>query len=168
MKTHGWRGGGKRMAQHMVYCVKLQKEAPGIDEDDIQGEGALEMIESIGGPELRQRIYENVSMEAWELWKGFLTMIMNEYRLNTMDPEVDPFILQQMEDFFFGEGAALPPGYVPPQGKGQSERLGQEGPVSCVLCSFRLMKWDASRLGSPHRQPGYGRRVPLWCVRICR
>jgi Fe-S cluster biosynthesis and repair protein YggX len=76
------------------------------------------MIESIGGPELRQRIYENVSMEAWELWKGFLTMIMNEYRLNTMDPEVDPFILQQMEDFFFGEGAALPPGYVPPQGKG--------------------------------------------------
>ena len=69
------------MAQHMVYCIKLQKEAPGIDEDDIQGEVALEMIESIGGPELRERIYENVSMEAWELWKGFLTMIMNEYRL---------------------------------------------------------------------------------------
>jgi Fe-S cluster biosynthesis and repair protein YggX len=45
-------------------------------------------------------------------------MLMNEYRLNTMDPEVDPFILQQMEDFFFGAGAALPPGYVPPQGKG--------------------------------------------------
>ena len=87
------------MAQHIVYCVKLQKEAPGIDEDDIQGQVALEMIESIGGPEFRQRIYENVSMEAWELWKGFLTMIMNEYRLNTMDPEVDPFILQQMEDF---------------------------------------------------------------------
>jgi Fe-S cluster biosynthesis and repair protein YggX len=43
---------------------------------------------------------------------------MNEYRLNTLDPEVDPFILQQMEDFFFGEGAALPPGYVPPMGKG--------------------------------------------------
>ena len=97
---------------------KTPEEAPGIDEDDIQGEVALEMVESIGGPELRQRIYENVSMEAWELWKGFLTMIMNEYRLNTMDPEVDPFILQQMEDFFFGEGAALPPGYVPPQGKG--------------------------------------------------
>ena len=96
------------MAQHIVYCVKLQKEAPGIDEDDIQGEVALEMVESIGGPEFRQRIYENVSMEAWELWKGFLTMIMNEYRLNTMDPEVDPFILQQMDDFFFGEGAALP------------------------------------------------------------
>lgn len=105
------------MAQHIVYCVKLQKEAPGIDEDDIQGLVALEMVESIGGSELRQRIYENVSMEGWELWKGFLTMLMNEYRLNTMDPEVDPFILQQMDDFFFGEGAALPPGYVPPMGK---------------------------------------------------
>jgi Fe-S cluster biosynthesis and repair protein YggX len=57
-------------------------------------------------------------MEAWELWKGFLTMILNEYRLNVMDPQADEFIRQQMEEFFFGEGAALPPGYVPPMGKG--------------------------------------------------
>ncbi len=102
------------MAQHMVFCVKLQRQAPGIDADDIQGEVALDMIESIGGAELRQRIYENVSMEAWERWKGYLTMLMNEYRLNTMDPQVDPFIHQQMENFFFGEGdTAPPPGYVP-------------------------------------------------------
>ena len=45
------------MAQHMVFCVKLQKEAPGIDEDDLHGEVALEMVESIGGPEFRQRIH---------------------------------------------------------------------------------------------------------------
>jgi Fe-S cluster biosynthesis and repair protein YggX len=101
----------------MVYCVKFQKEAPGIDEDDIQGQVALEMVESIGGKELRQRIYENVSWEAWELWKGQLTMLLNEYRLNTMDPQADEFIRQQMEEFFFAEGAALPPGYVPPMGK---------------------------------------------------
>ncbi|MBM3226932.1 MAG: oxidative damage protection protein, partial [Candidatus Tectomicrobia bacterium] len=77
---------------------------------------ALEMIDSLGGNEFRQRIYDNVSMEAWELWKGFLTMLMNEYRLNMMDPQVDPFILQQMEQFFFGQDAAMPPGYVPPTG----------------------------------------------------
>ena len=106
------------MTQRVVYCAKLQKEAPGIDEDDLQGSIALEMIESMGGSELRRRIYENVSMEAWELWKGFLTMILNEYRLNVMDPQADEFIRQQMEEFFFGEGAALPPGYVPPMGKG--------------------------------------------------
>jgi Fe-S cluster biosynthesis and repair protein YggX len=105
------------MAQHMVYCVKLQKEAPGIDADDLQGSIALEMIESVGGPELRQRIHENVSMEAWEMWKGFLTMLLNEYRLNLMDSRTDELIRQQMDDFFFGEGAALPPGYVPPMGK---------------------------------------------------
>jgi Fe-S cluster biosynthesis and repair protein YggX len=105
------------MAQHMVYCVKLQKEAPGIDPDDLQGSIALEMIESVGGPELRQRIHENVSMEAWEMWKGFLTMLLNEYRLNLMDSQTDELIRQQMEDFFFGEGAAFPPGYVPPMGK---------------------------------------------------
>ncbi len=106
------------MTQRLVYCMKLQKEALGIDEDDLQGGIALEMIESLGGAELRQRIHDNVSMEAWELWKGFLTMILNEYRLNVMDPQADEFIRQQMEEFFFGEGAALPPGYVPPMGKG--------------------------------------------------
>ncbi len=106
------------MTQRFVYCGKLQKEAPGIDEDELQGSIALEMIESLGGAELRQRIHENISMEAWELWKGFLTMILNEYRLNVMDPQADEFIRQQMEEFFFGEGAALPPGYVPPMGKG--------------------------------------------------
>lgn len=106
------------MTQRFVYCMKLQKEAPGIDADDLQGSIALEMIESLGGTELRQRVYENISMEAWELWKGFLTMILNEYRLNVMDPQADEFIRQQMEEFFFGENAALPPGYIPPMGKG--------------------------------------------------
>jgi Fe-S cluster biosynthesis and repair protein YggX len=105
------------MAAHTVYCVKLQKDAPGIDPEDVQGQVALEMIEALGGKELRQRIYDHVSWEAWELWKGHLTMLMNEYRLNMADPRVDDFIRQQMEDFFFGEGAALPPGYVPPMGK---------------------------------------------------
>ena len=105
------------MASHMVYCVKLQKQAPGIDVDDLQGQVALDMVESVGGKDLRQRVYESVSQEAWELWKGRLTMLMNEYRLNMMDPQTDAFILQQMEAFFFGEGAALPPGYVPSRDK---------------------------------------------------
>ena len=28
------------------------------------------------------------------------------------------FLMKQMEDYFFGEGAALPPDYVPPRAKG--------------------------------------------------
>jgi Fe-S cluster biosynthesis and repair protein YggX len=104
------------MAAHMVHCVKLHKEAAGIDAEELQGQVALEMIEALGGTELRQRIQAQVSWEAWELWKGRLTMLMNEYRLNMTDPQVDDFIRQQMEDFFFGEDAPPPPGYVPPTG----------------------------------------------------
>ncbi|MGQ4809476.1 putative Fe(2+)-trafficking protein [Candidatus Entotheonellaceae bacterium PAL068K] len=103
------------MASPMVQCVKLRKEAPGIDADDIQGQVALDMIESVGGQELRQRVHQQVSMEAWELWKNHLTMLMNEHRLNMMEPQTDAFIRQQMEAFFFGEGAAPPPGYIPPR-----------------------------------------------------
>jgi hypothetical protein len=44
------------MAQHTVFCVKLPCEGPGIDEDDLQGEGALEMVASLGRPEFRQRM----------------------------------------------------------------------------------------------------------------
>ena len=105
------------MAPHMVHCVKLHKEAPGLDADDLQGQVALDMIEAVGGEALRQRVYENISQEAWELWKGRLTMLMNEHRLNMMDPSTDEFIRQQMEAFLFGEGTALPSGYVPPREK---------------------------------------------------
>ena len=90
------------MAQRLVKCVKLQKELPGLDEPPWAGE-------------LGQRIYDNVSEQAWEMWLDYLRMLMNEYRLNPATKEAQEIIAQQMEKFFFGEGAALPPGYVPPQ-----------------------------------------------------
>lgn len=105
------------MASHTVFCAKLQKQAPGIEEADMQGEIALDMVESIGGNALRQRVYDNVSWEAWEQWKGHLTMLMNEHRLDMMDPQTDAFIREQMEAFFFAGGAELPAGYTPPADK---------------------------------------------------
>lgn len=89
----------------MVKCVKFGKEMPGLEE-------------APWGGELGQRIYENVSKEAWDMWKEHLKMIINEYRLFPADPEAQKLIEGQMEQFFFGEGAALPPGYVPPRKKG--------------------------------------------------
>ena len=93
-------------------------------------------------------------------------MIMNEYRLNTMDPEVDPFILQQMEDFFFGEGAAPATGYAAP---GQRLiRAPGTGFIRVVLISTYEMG-RASLLGSLSlAASAAGRPVPLWCVRIRR
>lgn len=93
------------MAEHMVKCVKFQKNLPGLDEEPWPGD-------------LGKRIYDNVSQDAWALWLEHLKMVINEYRLSPATPEAQEIIAKQMEDFFFGEGAALPPGYVPPPKKG--------------------------------------------------
>lgn len=88
----------------MVHCVKFQKNLAGLDEVPWPGE-------------LGQRVYESVSREAWKLWEEHLKMILNEYRLMPWQKEAQELVAKQMEDFFFGEGAALPPGYVPQQAK---------------------------------------------------
>jgi Fe-S cluster biosynthesis and repair protein YggX len=88
-----------------VFCKKFQKEMPGLDAPPWPGE-------------LGQRIYENISMEAWKLWEERMKMILNEYRLMPWQKDAQELVQRQMEDFFFGEGAALPPGYVPQQAKG--------------------------------------------------
>ena len=41
-----------------------------------------------------------------------------EYRLNPLDPNSQKIMGEQMEQFFFGEGAKLPEGYVAPKAKG--------------------------------------------------
>jgi Fe-S cluster biosynthesis and repair protein YggX len=46
-----------------------------------------------------------------------MKMLMNEYRLNLGTQEAQEFLLKQMDQYFFGEGAALPPDYVAPQQK---------------------------------------------------
>src|SRR3984957_12566396 len=89
-----------------VFCVKFQKEMPGLDEVPFDGHP------------LGQRIYDNVSKEAWKLWLEHMKMIMNEYRLNPLDPGSQKVMEEQMEQFFFGEGARLPEGYVPQRSKG--------------------------------------------------
>ncbi len=89
-----------------VFCVKFQREMPGLDEVPFEGHP------------LGQRIYENVSKEAWKMWVEHMKMLMNEYRLNLGTQEAQEFLLKQMEDYFFGEGSALPPDFVPPRQKG--------------------------------------------------
>ncbi len=87
---------------HMVKCVKFGKEMPGLDEPPFD-------------TELGQKIYENVSQEAWRMWMEYAKMIINEYRLNPATKEAQEVLVKQMDQFFFGEGAQLPPDYVPPQ-----------------------------------------------------
>ena len=88
----------------MVFCEKFQKDLPGLDAIPWPGD-------------LGKRIYEHISAQAWKLWEERMKMILNEYRLMPWQKEAQELVAKHMEDFFFGEGAALPPGYVPQQAK---------------------------------------------------
>ena len=87
-----------------VHCVKFGKDLPGLDFAPIKGE-------------LGERIYHTVSKEAWDLWVKHSTMVINEYRLNPSELEGQKVLVQQLEDFFYGDGAELPPDYVPEKTK---------------------------------------------------
>ena len=54
-----------------------------------------------------------MSAQAWKMWEERQKMILNEYRLLPWQKEAQELIARQLEDFFFGEAAAPPPGYVP-------------------------------------------------------
>ena len=86
----------------MIKCVKLGKEAEAQDRQMYPGE-------------LGKRIFENVSKEGWQMWLKQQTMLINEYRLSTIDPKAREFLETEMEKFFFGEGSSTPDGYVPPE-----------------------------------------------------
>lgn len=88
-----------------VFCVKFQKEMAGLDEVPFEGHP------------LGQKVYESVSKEAWKMWLEHMKMLMNEYRLNLATNEAQEFLLQQMDNYFFGPGASLPPDYVAPKSK---------------------------------------------------
>lgn len=84
----------------MVNCVKLNKEAEGLDRPTYPGD-------------LGKRIYDGVSKEAWQSWMGHQTMLINEYRLTPVDPKARKFLEEEMEKFFFGGGSDKPEGFVP-------------------------------------------------------
>ena len=85
----------------MVNCVKLGKEAEGLERITYPGD-------------LGKRIFENVSKEAWQQWMQHQTMLINENRLSPIEPKARKFLEEQMEKFFFGDGAETPAGFVPP------------------------------------------------------
>ena len=83
-----------------VQCVKLGKEAEGLDRPPYPGE-------------LGQRIFEQVSKEAWQGWLKHQTILINEHRISPIDPKARKFLEEEMEKFFFGDGSSRPEGYVP-------------------------------------------------------
>jgi Fe-S cluster biosynthesis and repair protein YggX len=83
-----------------VHCVKLKRDLPGLDAPPWPGA-------------LGQRIFDHVSQEAWDEWEERMKMILNEYRLLPFQKESQELIAKHMEEFFFGDGSAPPPDFVP-------------------------------------------------------
>lgn len=85
---------------YVVDCVKFGQEMEALPRPPFPGE-------------LGQRVFNHVSKEAWALWQQQSTILINHYGLNLADPRAHEFLMQQMEEFFFGEGAEMPEGWTP-------------------------------------------------------
>lgn len=84
-----------------VFCQYLKKEAPAMQFQLYPGE-------------LGKRIFDNISQEAWGQWQQKQTMLINEKRLNLMDPETRAYLEKEMVAFLF-EGKDIEiEGYTPP------------------------------------------------------
>ena len=85
-----------------VQCVLLKREAPGLERVPYPGP-------------LGQRIFNEVSAEAWAQWVRHQTMLMNEYRLSPVDPKARKFLEAEMEKYLFGGGSEKPKEYQAPK-----------------------------------------------------
>jgi Fe-S cluster biosynthesis and repair protein YggX len=85
----------------MVHCVKLKREAEGLDFPPYPGE-------------LGTRIWQSISKEAWTQWVDTQTRLVNENRLNLADARARKYLAQQMENFLFHDADVEAQGYVPP------------------------------------------------------
>ena len=83
-----------------VQCIKLAKESEGLDFAPYPGD-------------LGQRIFDNISKEAWQMWMNHQTMLINERQLSMIDPEARTYLASEMEKFLFGGDFDQIDGYVP-------------------------------------------------------
>lgn len=81
--------------ERIVHCVKLGKDLPGLAKPPVPGE-------------LGQKIFDNVSKEAFKMFMDYFRIIVNEYRIDLTSPESDKIFEDHMRDFFFGEGGKMP------------------------------------------------------------
>jgi Fe-S cluster biosynthesis and repair protein YggX len=85
---------------HQVQCVHLKREAEGLDKPPFKGE-------------LGQRIYDNISKDAWRSWLEHSKMLINEYRMDLTSEAGQRIWMTECEKFFFGEGSSAPAEFVP-------------------------------------------------------
>ena len=95
----------------IVHCVKLDRDLPGLERQPVGGE-------------LGQRIFDNVSEQAWGMWEQQATLLMNHYGLSMGDPDARKFLREQMDEFFFAPDAKMPSEFEPETAKGGAAKGG--------------------------------------------
>ena len=90
-----------------VFCIKYQKELPGVAQPPLPGEQG-------------QFVYENVSQRAWDEWLNHQTMLINEKRLQLFDAKARAYLMEQMNLFLHNKDYDRPAGYVPPSAAEES------------------------------------------------
>jgi Fe-S cluster biosynthesis and repair protein YggX len=84
-----------------VFCARLKQDAEGLDFQLYPGE-------------LGKRIFDNISKQAWGEWQSKQTMLINEKKLNMMDPEHRKLLEGEMVKFLFEGQDIIIEGYTPP------------------------------------------------------
>lgn len=84
-----------------VFCEYLKREAEGLDFQLYPGE-------------LGTKIFNHISKQAWAEWQKKQTMLINEKRLNLMDPNAQRFLEEQMQAYLFEGKDVDIEGYTPP------------------------------------------------------
>ena len=85
---------------HEVNCIKLGRTAEGLPKLPFKGP-------------LGQRIYDQVSAEAWRQWLEHSKMLINEYRLDLTSESGQHLWMTECEKFFFGDGSSAPAEFRP-------------------------------------------------------
>jgi Fe-S cluster biosynthesis and repair protein YggX len=85
----------------MVQCVKIGQLLPGLEQPPFPGE-------------LGERIHEHVSAQGYEMWHPYATMLINHYGLSLGNPQHRDYLMDQMEEFFFGQSVQPIEGWAAP------------------------------------------------------
>ena len=83
-----------------VHCIKLNREAEGLEKPPFKGP-------------LGERLFESVSALAWRMWLEHSKMLINEYRLDLTSESGQRLWMTECEKYFFGEGSDAPAEFVP-------------------------------------------------------
>ncbi|MBK8305704.1 MAG: oxidative damage protection protein [Gammaproteobacteria bacterium] len=84
-----------------VICRKYQREMEALERPPFPGPRG-------------QKIFEEVSKQAWQEWIAHQTLLINERRLNMMDRTARAFLEEEMDKFLSNQDYAQAEGYVPP------------------------------------------------------